>query len=63
MENEIEFLKLADWERDEIALERFKRKMKNIGKEIKVINSKKVCSKLMKIYFVEVNCNGMQKVD
>jgi len=60
MKSEVEFLQLLDGETDETALEKFKRKMIALGKEIKVINSKRMCPKLMKIYFVENKKKGMQ---
>lgn len=60
MKSEVEFVKLSEGETDETALERFKRKMIALGKEIKVINSKRMCPKLMKIYFVESKKSRMQ---
>jgi hypothetical protein len=62
MKSEVEFLQLLDGETDETALEKFKRKMIALGKEIKIVNSRRMCPKLMKIYFVENKKKGMQEM-
>lgn len=50
MHTQIEFLKLQEYEESEEAIEKFKGK---ISKEIEIIDTKIIGSKILKVYFID----------
>lgn len=48
--HEVEYLKTEQWETDEVAKERF---LKNAQRPVEIVNTKRVCGKLLKVFFRE----------